>query len=360
MDEVVQSTLEYVVLGNSLLNWLVAAGIAAAVYAAILLVRNLLTQNLARVAHRTANVWDDIVLRALMATRQWFVLILAGSAGSSALILGRAQPMILALTSLAVLVQIGIWGTAVIRGYVEIYGRRNLEGDAGSVMTVRAIGYVVSILLWVVVLLVVLENLGIDVTALVAGLGIGGIAVALATQNVLKDLFGSLSIVLDKPFVVGDFIVVDSFSGTVERVGLKTTRIKSLSGEQLVFANTDLLESRIQNFKRMYERRAVFTFGVKYGTSRRDLEWVAEQVTEIVVMQPGTRFDRAHFHRFGTSALEFEVVYILLDPDYNAYMDTQQTINLELLERLETRGVSLALPARVVRLTGDAVDQSTD
>src|SRR5690606_24321131 len=143
-------------------------------------------------------------------------------------------------------------------------------------------------------------------------------------QRVLGDLLASLSILLDKPFVVGDFIVVGDLSGTVERVGLKTTRVRSLSGEQLVFSNSDLLESRIRNYKRMYERRVVFRFGVEYGTPREKLEWIPSAVKRIIEDLPDVRLDRAHFASFGPYSLDFEVVYYVLKADYNTYMDRQQ------------------------------------
>ncbi len=166
-----------------------------------------------------------------------------------------------------------------------------------------------KVVLWALVLLLALDNLGVDVTALVAGLGIGGIAVALALQNVLGDLFASLSIALDKPFVIGDFIVVDTLSGNIEHVGLKTTRIRSLSGEQIVISNTDLLHTRIRNFKRMQERRILFSIGVEYQTPAEKLEKIPGWLQDIVSSVPLARFDRAHFKSFGDFALLFEIVY---------------------------------------------------
>ena len=198
------------------------------------------------------------------------------------------------------------------------------------------------------VALVALDTAGIDITALVAGLGVGGIAVALAVQNILGDLFASLSIVLDKPFVIGDFIIVGDMMGTVEHIGMKTTRVRSLSGEQLVFSNTDLLSSRIRNYKRMQERRALFRFGVTYQTSRDLLARIPEVVREVIEGRDETRFDRAHFAGFGDSSLDFEVVYYMLVPDYNAYMDTQQAVNLELVGRFEEIGIDFAYPTRTV------------
>jgi small-conductance mechanosensitive channel len=204
---------------------------------------------------------------------------------------------------------------------------------------------------WVVVLLLGLDNLGIDVTALVAGLGVTGIAVALAVQNILGDLFASLSIVLDKPFVIGDFLAVGDMMGSVEYVGLKTTRLRSLSGEQLVFSNSDLLGSRIRNFGRMAERRALFTIGVTYQTPREKLERIPQMIREAVEAQPQTRFDRSHFARYGDSAITFETVYYVTVPEYPVYMDIQQAINLRIHEAFEREGIEFAYPTQTVFLT---------
>jgi small-conductance mechanosensitive channel len=210
------------------------------------------------------------------------------------------------------------------------------------------------LVVWAAVLLVLLDNLGVNITTLIAGLGVGGIAVALAAQNVLGDLFSSLSIVLDKPFVVGDFIVVGDFLGSVEHVGLKTTRLRSLSGEQVVFSNTDLLNSRIRNYGRMFERRIVSSIGVTYQTPVAKLRRIPEIIREIVEEQDRVRFDRAHFQTFADSALTFEIVYYVLTPDYNYYMDVQQNINLALFERLAAEGVEFAYPTRTVFVSGAA------
>ncbi len=179
-----------------------------------------------------------------------------------------------------------------------------------------------------------------------AGLGVTGIAVALALQNILGDLFASLSIVLDKPFVVGDYIVVDTLQGTVERIGLKTTRVRSLSGEQIVFSNADLLKSRLRNFKRMQERRVAFTFGVTYQTPEALLTRIPGIVREVITPLPSTRFDRAHFQSFGEYALLFEVVYFVTTPDYALFMDIQQAINLGLLGRFRQEGIAFAYPTQ--------------
>jgi small-conductance mechanosensitive channel len=212
------------------------------------------------------------------------------------------------------------------------------------------VSWVGRVVLWAVVMLLVLDNLGIDITALVAGLGIGGIAVALAVQNILGDLFASLSIVLDKPFVVGDFLVVDDCLGSVEYVGLKTTRLRSLSGEQLVISNADLLKSRLRNYGRMYERRVLFALGVTYQTPREKLEKIPGIIKEAVDGQEKVRFDRAHFKAYGDFALNFETVYYVLDPDYARYMDIQQAVNLKIHEAFESEAIEFAYPTQTLFL----------
>jgi small-conductance mechanosensitive channel len=229
-----------------------------------------------------------------------------------------------------------------------------MEEDAAGATTVNALGFIARAGLWWVLLLMGLSNLGVDITAFIAGFGIGGIAVALAVQNVLGDLFASLSIVLDKPFVIGDFIIVDDLLGTVEHVGLKTTRLRSLSGEQLVFSNSDLLNSRIRNFKRMYHRRVVFEFGVTYQTPYEKAARIGALVREIVEAQEKTRFDRAHFKEYGDFALVYEVVYHVLEPDFNVYMDIQQAINLEIFRRFEEENISFAYPTQTLYVASGA------
>ena len=199
-----------------------------------------------------------------------------------------------------------------------------------------------------IILLIALDNLGVNVSALIAGLGVGGIAVALAVQNILGDLFASFSIVLDKPFVIGDFIIVDNFMGTIEHIGLKTTRVRSLSGEQLIFSNSDLLKTRIRNFKRMYERRVVFSIGVVYQTSHEKLTKIPPIIKKIIENQEQTRFDRAHFKEYGSYALNFEIVYWIENPDYNIYMDIQQTINLEIFQQFKREDIEFAYPSQSI------------
>jgi len=176
----------------------------------------------------------------------------------------------------------------------------------------------------------------------------GGIAIGLAVQSILGDLFASLAIVLDKPFEVGDFVIFDSYMGTIESIGLKTTRVRSLSGEQIVCSNADLLSSRIRNYKRMSERRAVFTIGVVYGTPYEQLEEIPRVVRQVIDANPDLRFDRCHFARFGAYSLDFETVYWIQNADYNLFMDRQQAINLAIYKAFEERGIAFAYPTQTV------------
>jgi small-conductance mechanosensitive channel len=218
--------------------------------------------------------------------------------------------------------------------------------DPARTMGTSVLGFIARILVWGVVLLSFLRAIGKPVGPILASLGVGGIAVALALQNVLGDLFASITILLDKPFVVGDSILIGDFNGTIERIGVKSTRLRSVSGEEIIIGNQDLVSSRVRNFKRMRERRQVFTVGVTYDTPRPKVEKIAQVLKEIVTSVPDTRFDRANFKSFGSSSLDFEVVYFVLKPDYNSYMDVQQKVNLEILRRFAQEGIDLAFPTQ--------------
>ena len=204
-----------------------------------------------------------------------------------------------------------------------------------------------SMAVWVLAFLLLLANLGIDITALIAGLGVGGIAIALAVQKVLGDLLASLSIALDKPFKVGDFLVVGNEKGTVEHIGIKSTRLRSLDGEQIIMSNADLLGSRVRNFGLMYERRIVYKLGIVYETPREKIKAVPAIIERAIRAHDKTRFDRAHFVSFGDFSLNYEAVFYVLDPAYGVSMDIQQAINLEIHEEFEKLGIEFAYPTAV-------------
>ena len=302
----------------------------------------------------TENRWDDLIIDLLHKTKTVVLLIVALYAGTMVL---DTSPRVESVTTKAliivVLLQLAIWADALVVHSIKRLVQKQTEEDVSSVAMITVLGFVSRMAVWSVVVLLVLDNLGFDITALVAGLGIGGVAVALAAQNVLGDLFASISIVLDKPFVVGDFIIVGDLLGSVEYIGIKTTRVRSLSGEQLVFSNNDLLNSRIRNFKRMYQRRVVFQIGLVYQTPHETLAAIPAMLREIVEAHEQTRFERAQFAKYGDFALIYEIVYYVDSPDYNLYMDIQQAINLEIHRRFEEQGIEFAYPTQKIHLAKD-------
>ncbi|MEO1592922.1 MAG: mechanosensitive ion channel family protein [Cyanobacteria bacterium J06632_22] len=208
----------------------------------------------------------------------------------------------------------------------------------------------IRVVIWGIGVVFLLDNLGFDVSAVVASLGIGGIAVALAAQGILGDLFSYFSILLDRPFELGDFVVIGDLVGTVEHVGIKTTRLRSLTGEELIAANTDLTASRIQNFKRMARRRIVFSLGVTYETAQDNMAAIPGLIQQAIDETPGVSFDRAHFSAFGDFSLDYEVVYYVESREYMDYMDAQQHINLAIKQSFEARQIDFAYPTQVLYL----------
>ncbi|MGV8057134.1 MAG: mechanosensitive ion channel family protein [Smithellaceae bacterium] len=341
--------LEKIYLGNTVQTWLIAFGAVVVTFLILIIIRKIVIRRLARLASRTETQIDDLLLAVLSGTKHFFLFIVSLYIGSDFFVL---QPHVLTIWNkiffVVVVIQIALWGGRGINYLIGINVKKRMADDAASATTISVLGFISKLILWSVALLLLLDNLGVNITSLVAGMGIGGIAVALAAQNILGDLFASLSIVIDKPFVIGDFIVVDQLKGTVEHIGLKTTRLRSLGGEQLVFSNNDLLKSRIQNFKRMVERRVVFGFGVTYQTPHEKLSLINDIIREIILKQEQVRFDRVHFKEYGDSALNFEVVYFVKSQDYNIYMDIQQAINLEMFRRFQEAGIEFAYPTRTL------------
>ncbi len=227
------------------------------------------------------------------------------------------------------------------------------EGGTEKQKELKGISTLISILIWGIGLVFLLDNLGFKVSAVVTGLGIGGVAVALAAQAVLKDLFSYLVIFFDRPFEIGDFIIVGDKAGTIEKIGIKTTRLRALSGEQLIFSNTDLTDSRIHNYKRMERRRVVFKLGVLYQTASEQLKEIPSLVKKIIEEQPDVNYDRGHFASFGDSSLNFEFVYFINNPDYNKFMDTQQDINLKILDEFNKRNIGFAYPTQTIFVEKD-------
>lgn len=230
----------------------------------------------------------------------------------------------------------------------KYWSKKDRSEEQQKVLTITL--FVLKIAVWIIAFLFVLDNLDIEITGLITGLGIGGVAIAFAAQNVLTDLFNYFTIFFDKPFDIGDYIVIGEYRGTIEHIGIKTTRIRSLSGEQLVISNTDLVNSRINNYKRMQQRRINFSFNLTYDTPVEKLRKIPNIVEKIINSINETRFDRAHFSEFAASSLIFQVVYYVKGSDYRMYMDIQQQINFQLKEKMEELGVSFAFPSQTIYL----------
>jgi small-conductance mechanosensitive channel len=345
--------LDRMLLRNPLGDWLTAAGFALVLVLLVFVIKPVLVRRLSRLASRTETLLDDALVNTIQATNVWLVSVFAVSLCSRYLDLPqKIEKGLAAISTSALFLQGGLWLSVLLQEWLTRSRTRAMAAGGDAATRLAGLGYVIRIALWAVILLLLLDNLGINITALVASLGIGGVAMALAVQSILGDLLASFSIVIDKPFVLGDFIIVDAYMGSVEHIGLKTTRIRSLGGELIVFSNSDLLKSRVRNYKLMRERRNVFTFGVLYQTTAEQLERIPQIVRRIVEAQPLVRFDRAHFKEFGDSAYSFEVVYWMLDPDYNKYMDTQQAINLAMVREFNAAGIGFAFPSRSLYIEG--------
>jgi len=335
--------------GNSLGTWATAIAALAVTALVLYVVRRYGLRRLERIASRSSR--RRLLEQIIEVAQRSNILLIIG-----AILVGfnfvqvpnRIYGVFSAVLVLALLAQAAVMGGAVITIWLKHYKEERLDDDPSSVTMISALGIIAKAGLYVVVVLLALDNVGFHVSALIAGLGIAGIAVGLALQNILGDLFASLVIVFDKPFAIGDFLVIGDSTGTVERIGVKSTRLRGLGGEHLIFSNTDLVSSRVSNYQRMEERRIRFSFGVIYQTSYEKLREIPSMVEEIIGQVEDTRFDRAHFSSYGDSSLDFEVVYYVLTKDYAMYMDAQQKINFALFKRFEEEGLDFAYPTRTV------------
>ncbi|MFH0792690.1 MAG: mechanosensitive ion channel family protein [bacterium] len=311
------------------------------------------SQRLTAWAEKKKSQLDDLLVGLLSSTTALTRLALAAFIASFAV----ALPEILELRVhqvfyVLLFLQAGLWGNSLVGRWLETGLKTLRKTDDATASAMGVMRFFAQLILWSVIILLILQNLGIQVGPIIAALGVGGIAIGFALQKILGDIFCSVAILLDKPFEVGDFITVGDEQGSVERIGIKTTRVRSLSGEQIVFSNADLLGSRIRNHKRMNDRRVMFEIGVIYQTPLEKLEKIPGMVKQIIEAIAQTRFDRAHFKSYGDFSLDFEVVYYVLDRDYNLYMNIQQTINLEMFRQFKEQGIGFAYPTRTLYLSG--------
>jgi small-conductance mechanosensitive channel len=342
--------LDYEIFENTVLRWNIAAGVFILLWLFLLLARRLFIRRLRKLGTRKDGLLAvGVAIEVINATKRWFLFLIALFVGSRLLEIADSVSLWTARgVMIAILLQLGLWLSAGVIKSIQTKRQRDLEESPDGIAAMDILSFIARLTIWSVVLLAALDNLGVNITTMIAGLGVGGIAVALAAQNILGDLFASLSIVLDKPFVVGDFLIIGDFLGSVEKVGIKTTRLRSLSGEQLIFSNNDLLNSRIRNYGRMFERRVVFSLGVTYQTSADKLRTIPQILSAAVESQERVRFDRAHFQTYGDFALIFEVVYYVLSADYNEYMDIQQAINLKIYDDFVADGIEFAYPTQTL------------
>lgn len=328
-----------VLYGNSPAELLTAAVIAGAVLLLVGAVRWLAARKLKK-ARETATDVDDFFLDVAHRTKLWLLILPAVFLGARALTLPRELGSLVRIAAaVALITQTALWAAGLIDFWLRRYRRVRLESDPAAVMTVNIFRVAAVATVWLIAALVTIEYLGFNITTLIAGLGIGGVAVALAIQSILGDLFASLSIVIDKPFVLGDTITVDTLTGTVEHIGLKTTRLRSVSGEEIIFSNGDLLKSRIRNYKRVTERRVQVRLGVAPRTPVETLERIPTLLRAAVEKQEKTRFENAHFVALGP-AYEFELVYHVA-PDA-PFENVRQSVNLDVVRALAEEKVELA------------------
>ncbi|MGE3973543.1 MAG: mechanosensitive ion channel family protein [Bdellovibrionales bacterium] len=343
---------------DSLWSWIGSGVTAVLATVLIKMILKIISRFFRKRAEKTFSLWDNAGADLLEGFKASVVFV-----GTFYLLTRHltqtswVESLLLTISVTSLVLQVGIWGLYIIKFWRKRVLDKKIELDQSSAAALGLLYTAVQVGFLVVLFLVGLSNLGVDITALLAGLGVGGIAVALAAQNILGDLLASLSIVLDKPFVVGDFIVSGEEKGTVEHIGIKTTRLRSLSGEQVILANKDLLESRVKNYKRMWIRRVVQSFGVTYSTSAETLEKIPLWVKEIVQAESQLKFDRCHFMTYGNSSLDFELVFFVSDPDYNIFMDLQQRVLLNILKKFVKEDVSFAFPTQTLYV--EALPQAT-
>ena len=335
---------------NSLTDWLIAGIVAVAVWSALWIVRRLVASRYEKYAAAQNRMPIRLLAYLVGNTKQFFLLAIALDAAQTGLTLpDKIQHIISAVVLILILLQIGFWAGRAVHFYVQM---KELERGADQVFagSLDIINFVARMLIWSLLILVALDNFGVNITALLAGLGVGGVAVALALQNILGDLFASLSIALDKPFVVGDRLVIDTYIGNVEHIGIKTTRLRSETGEQIILSNADILKSRVRNFGRAQEQRALATIRVTYETPTDKLQAIPKLLESIVREQANVRFDRCHLKALGDSALHFELSYFVQQPSLNPLLDLQQAVNFRIIDEFRRLGVEFDYPTQRVIL----------
>jgi small-conductance mechanosensitive channel len=348
-------------LGNSLRDWAFAATAFLAVFTLLPLAKSFLLAQRRRISGTDMARSAELPLLLLSRTSKIFIWALALYAAERFLDL---TPQVERISTLLIVLiawlQAALWGSAAVRYALERQRQRAAVARGEDLLKVDVSGsfdillFIARMVIFAVALLLALDNLGVNITALVAGLGVGGIAIALAVQTVLGDILASLSITLDQPFVVGDLLRIDDHEGTVEHIGIKSTRLRSVSGEQIILSNADMLRSRVRNFGRMTERRSLFSLGVAFETTPEKLNLVPEVVRSAVAAVPGTRFEHCLLRQFGDSALNFEVCYFVPGPIGPHFLEVIDAVNRGIHAGFEQHGIKFAYPTRTVHLNNRA------
>lgn len=334
--------------GNTVMAYLAAGAALLAGFLIINIVIKHLVSRIRKLSEKTTTTIDDFLVNVLERLAVPFLYILAVYISIKSLAWHPYFEKGINYIELAVVMAFAARFIVMFTQYGFKEYLIKSGNDATLERSLQGMLVVVRMLVWGGAAIFFLDNLGFKISAIIAGLGIGGVAVALAAQAILKDLFSYFSIIFDHPFKIGDFIIVGDLMGTVEHIGIKTTRIRSLGGEMLIFSNSDLTDSRVRNYKLMERRRVVFKLGVVYGTPIEKLKEMPKILESVIRNIKNTAFDRAHFFSYGDSSLIFEIVYYVISPDYNKYMDIQQEINFSIKEDFERRGIEFAYPTQTV------------
>jgi len=343
-----QEILEYSFFNNTVLAYLSATGVSIGGIASVYAFKRYVLGKLKKWSQTTNTTLDDLLISAIEKSLVpvFYLGVLYVSMQSLELSKEFGRGLDIAAVVL-ITIQVVRTITAAVNFGLQSYINRTSESGGGE-KQIKGIRGLINFLIWCMALVFMLDNLGVKISAVVAGLGIGGIAVALAAQAVLGDLFSYFVIFFDKPFEIGDFITVGDKMGVVEHIGIKTTRLRALGGEQLIFSNTDLTNSRVHNYKKMEKRRVVFKLGVVYQTPAEKLRAIPQIVKDVIEQQDGAEVDRGHFSAFGDFSLDFEFVYNVTGSDYAKYMDIQQAINLKVFEIFAREKIEFAYPSQTL------------
>jgi len=350
----IQQIIEQTFLGNRILDYLISALLLLTGFGVIKIFQRFILKRLKVWAEKTATTLDDFLVKIIQSVLLPLAFFGAFYLSVTTLNLNPLLKRIIDIAGMAILTLFTARLATALAGYGFNVYRAKRGKDISLERSLNGILKVIKVIIWALAIVFLLDNLGFKISAVIAGLGIGGVAVALAAQAILGDLFSYFAILFDRPFEVGDFIILGEYLGTIEHIGIKTTRIRSLSGEQLVFSNTDLTKSRLRNYKRMGKRRVVFKIGVTYQTTLEQLRAIPGIIENIIKGIKDSTFDRAHFFSYGDFSLIVEVVYYVMSRDYNKYMDTQQVINFAIKKEFEARGIEFAYPTQTLYLTKSA------